>query len=220
MEQEKEQKEEVEKESSATDEKEHEDPEKQEEEEKDDFDYKSEFEKLKGTKEKKDYAWNKLHKENKDLKEKLKELGGEEEKEDVRDIIKEEISGLRSELLSNKSEAEIAKLTDNQFGRELIKLNLERFPGMSIEEAWFLANRGRLEGQMSEMKKISLSKERKGSGSGAGQKDQKSKEPQVSSDDMTVINRMGLKWDGNAFTKPKGKFGLKLEGDKLVQIKT
>lgn len=217
MEQEKkveEQKEEIKEEqaSSATDEK--------EEEEKDDFDYKSEFEKLKGTKEKKDYAWNKLHKENKDLKEKLKELGGEEEKEDVRDIIKEEISGLRSELLSNKSEAEIAKLTDNQFGKELIRLNLERFPGMSIEEAWFLANRGRLEGQMSEMKKISLSKERKGSGSGAGQKDQKSKEPQVSSDDMTVINRMGLKWDGNAFTKPKGKFGLKLEGDKLVQIKT
>ncbi|MFA5772853.1 MAG: hypothetical protein WC974_09010 [Thermoplasmata archaeon] len=212
----------VEEDSSATDEKEEKEEEHKEEKEekKDDFDYKSEFEKLKGNKEKKDYAWNKLHKENKDLKDKLKELGGEEVKEDVRDIIKEEISGLRSELLSNKSEVEIAKLTDNQFGRELIKLNLERFPGMSIEEAWFLANRGRLEGQMSELKKTTLSKERKGSGSGAGQKDQKSTEPQLSPDDVAVIQRMGLKWDGNAFTKPKGRFGLKLEGNKLVQIKT
>lgn len=219
MEQEKkveEQKEEVKEEqaSSATGEK--------EEEQKDDFDYKNEYEKLIEKKEKENFAWDKVKKENKELKARLKEKG-EDEKEDetpdIRSIIKEEIGTLKGEILSDKLENDISKLTDNHYAKEMIKSYLGKYPGISLEEAWILTNKSRIEGQIAELKKSNSSKERKGDGAGAGQKAQTTTEPKLSSDNMTIVSRMGLKWDGKMFSKKDGKFGLKPSGDKLVQVR-
>ena len=187
----------------------------------DDFDYKTEFEKLKTDTSKKDYAWEKLRKENKDLKRQLEgDVDNDEDKPDIRGIIKEEVGSLRQELLSDKTETEIEKLTDNEFAQKLIKLNLEKYPNMSVQEAWALANSGRLKTQMKEVKTATDAKARKGDGTGgAGQKDAKSTAPALSADNMAIINRMGLKWDGVQFSKKDGRFDLKPVDGKLEQIK-
>lgn len=174
----------------------------------DDFDYKSEYEKLN----KKDYSFEKLRRENKELKEKL-ENPVEDDEDDVKSIIKKELGTqfgtLRQELLGDKLDKEIASLTDNEYAQKLIKLNLEKYPEMSVKEAWALANAGKLKTQMKEAKKTASSKERKGDGSGVGQRETKSTAPQLAPVDTATIKRMGLKWDGTQFTKKDGRFALK-----------
>lgn len=175
----------------------------------DDFDYKSEYEKLN----KKDYSFEKLRKENKELKQKLENPDESEDEDDVKSIIKKELGTqfgtLRQELLGDKLDKEIASLTDNEYAQKLIKLNLEKYPEMSVKEAWALANAGKLKTQMKEAKKTASSKERKGDGSGAGQRETKSTAPQLAPIDMATIKRMGLKWDGTQFAKKDGRFALK-----------
>jgi len=180
----------------------------------DDFDYKSEYEKLN----KKDYTFEKIRKENKELKEKLEGNGEDEDPDDVKTIIKKEMGSLRNELLGDKIDREIAKVTDNEFAQKLVKINLEKYPEMSVKEAWALANAGKLESQLKEVKRTNNSKGRKGDGSGAGDKDTKSTMPEVSADNMTIIKRMGLKWDGKQFTKKDGRFALKPVNGKLERI--
>jgi len=179
----------------------------------DDFDYKSEYEKLN----KKDYTFEKLRKENKELKQKLE--GNVEGEDDVKSIIKKEMGSLRQELLGDKLDREISALTDNPYAQKLVKLNLEKYPEMTTKEAWALANAGKLETQMKEVQRANASKDRKGDGSGAGEKDKKSTAPQLSSDNMAVINRMGLKWDGVQFSKKDGRFALRPVNGELEQIK-
>jgi len=180
----------------------------------DDFDYKSEYEKLN----KKDYTFEKLRKENKELKARLEGNDEYEDPNDVTSIIKKEMGSLRQELLGDKLDREIAGITDNPYAQKLVKLNLEKYPEMSVKEAWALANAGKLETQMKEVKRANDSKNRKGDGSGAGEKGTKSTAPELSSDDMKVINRMGLKWNGVQFEKKDGRFALKPINGKLEQI--
>lgn len=178
----------------------------------DDFDYKAEFEKLKTDTEKKDYTWEKLRKENKELQTKLEELGEKDFEGgdgDVKSLIQKELGSLRQELLGDKVEKEIESLSDNVYAQKLVKFNLEKYPGMSVKEAWALANSGKFDLKMKEVKKSLDAKGRKGDGSGAGQKASKSTEPQISSDNMQIIQRMGLKWDGDKFSKKDGRFALK-----------
>lgn len=182
----------------------------------DDFDYKSEFEKLN----KKDFTFEKLRKENKELKEKLEGNVEDEDPDDVKSIIKKGFVGLRQELLGDKLDKEIEGLTDNPYAQKLVKINLEKYPNMSLKEAWALTNAGKLEIQMKEVKKTNDSKKRKGDGSGAGDKGTKTTAPQLSSDNMTIVNRMGLKWDGSMFSKKDGRFALKpIGGGEVEQIK-
>lgn len=186
----------------------------------DNFDYKEELDKVKSQNDKKDYAWEKTKKELKEAKDRIRELEGDggDSQDKVAKVLEEKFESLRNELRGDKLGEGISKLTDNPYAQELVKIKLEQYPGMSTEEAWILVNKGKFEKQLSEVKKAKDSDTRKGNGSGSGQKDQDTKEPQLSPDDMKVIQRMGLKWDGAKFTKEGGRFALQIVNGKLEQI--
>lgn len=181
----------------------------------DDFDYKAEYEKVVANKDKEDHAWEKLRKENKELKERL-ELEGNP---DAAKLLDEKLNSFKTELQSEKVKEQISSLTDDEYAQKLIELKLEKHPTLSPKDAFALINAGRSKQQIEEMSRAKNSSERAGDGSGAGQRKQESTEPKVPADTLKIINRMNLKWDGKRYSKEGGMFALEFQNGSWQQVK-
>jgi len=183
------------------------------EEPSEDIDYTAELEKVKTQLGKAEHRIVELKKDKKKVEED-DDFDEPVSKNELRDIIREEMQPLKKDMNRNRAQEQAQSVSQNTAERELIMFHYENSIVLTgnvevdIENAQALANRGRMKKQLSEAHRALRSNAMKGKGAESGQKkDPVALEPKLSPENTKLLRIANAKWDASkkGWVYPSGK---------------